>query len=185
MSWLARIFGKRPAAAPDEGDTSVDGPGTAEIAELCQKLARTQARQGLALEEIESKLEAGFADLRGALDRLGSASESSLSFDDCFDAIDALAEAARLAPDEAHGQGLLAVVARLDRFVRDAGFERQSTIGETPDARRFRVVGTEVSEVLAPGKATRVVRAAICRQGKLVREGEVIVSVSAPGLLSK
>ena len=177
MSWLARIFGKTEPVALGDGEAATNGPGVPEIAELCQKLARTQARQGLVLEEIESKLEAGFADLRGVIVQLGSASESSLPFDDCFDAIDALTEAARLSPDDAHGQGLRSVLDRLDRFVRRSGFERQSVAGETPDAQRFRVVGTEVSNVLLPGKATRVVRAAICRQGKLVREGEVIVSV--------
>jgi hypothetical protein len=180
MSWLALIFGSRPPVAPgDEADAVPDpgAPGLVELADLCQKLARTQARQGIALEEIESKLEAGFADLRGTITQLGAAHESSLPFDDCFDALDALTEAARLAPDEAHGQGLCAIVDRLDRFVRRAGFERQSAVGETPDARRFRVVGTEVSDVLPPGKATRIVRAAICHQGKLLREGEVIVSV--------
>jgi molecular chaperone GrpE (heat shock protein) len=177
MSWLARVFGRWLPVAAGDGEEAADAPGAVEIAELCQKLARTQARQGLVLDEIESKVEAGFADLRGAIDQLGSASESSLSFDDCFDAIDALTEAARLAPDEAHGEGLRAVLERLDRFVKRAGFERHSAAGETPDARRFRVVGTEVTDALAPGKATRVVRAAISRQGKLVREGEVIVSV--------
>jgi molecular chaperone GrpE (heat shock protein) len=177
MSWLSRIFGKPAPVELGEGDAAAHGAGAPEIAELCQKLARTQARQGLALEQIESKLEAGFADLRGAMIQLGSASESALPFDDCFDAIDALTEAAHLSPDEAHGHGLQVVLDRLDRFVRRAGFERQSAAGETPDARRFRVVGTEVSDVLPPGKVTRVVRAAICRQGKLIREGEVIVSM--------
>jgi hypothetical protein len=38
-------------------------------------------------------------------------------------------------------------------------------------------VGTEVSATLDPGKALRIVRAAVSRQGKLVREGEVIVSM--------
>jgi molecular chaperone GrpE (heat shock protein) len=180
MAWFARIFGRQLPVATGDGEDAQDeanAPDAAEIAELCQKLARTQARQGLVIEEIESKLEAGFADLRGVIDQLGSASESSLSFDECFDAIDALTEAARLAPDEAHGEGLRAVLDRLDRFVKRAGFERDSAVGETPDARRFRVVGTEVSDAFAPGLATRIVRAAICRQGKLVREGEVIVSV--------
>jgi hypothetical protein len=170
MSWLARLFG-------NDGNATANSLDAGDIAEPSQKIARTQARQGLLLEEIESKLEAGFADLRGMIGAVGLASEASLSFDECFDALDALQEAARIAADEAHAQGLRAVIDRLERFLKRAGFERQSTTGETPDAHRFRVVGTEASEVLAPGKALRTVRAAILRQGKLVREGEVIVSV--------
>jgi molecular chaperone GrpE (heat shock protein) len=91
--------------------------------------------------------------------------------------MDVLEEVARLASDEAHAQGLRAVLDRLERFLKRAGFERQRAVGETPDGRRFRVVGTEMSDTLAPGQALRTVRAAICRHGKLVREGEVIVSV--------
>src|SRR5450759_4014377 len=170
MSWLARLFG-------NEGNAPEDSLGAGDIAEASQKIARTQARQGLLLEEIESKLEAGFADLRGMIGAAGLSSEASLSFDECFDALDALEEAARLATDEAHAQGLRAVSERLERFLKRAGFERQMAAGETPDGHRFRVVGTEMSETLAPGKALRTVRAAIIRQGKLVREGEVIVSM--------
>ena len=91
--------------------------------------------------------------------------------------MDALEEAARLTTDEAQVQGLRAVLDRLDRFLKRAGFERQTATGDTPDARRFRVVGTEASATLDPGKALRIVRAAVNRQGKLVREGEVIVSM--------
>jgi molecular chaperone GrpE (heat shock protein) len=177
MHWLARIFRKQPPVAQGDGRALATDMGVADIAELSQKIARTQARQGLCLEEIESKLEAGFADLRRAIDKVGLAGDSSLSFDEVFDAMDVLEEAVRLAPDEAHAQGLRAVVDRLERFLKRAGFERQMAVGEMPDALRFRVVGTESSDTLAPGKALRIVRAAICRQGKLVREGEVIVSV--------
>ncbi|HEY5282139.1 MAG TPA: hypothetical protein VIM14_05060 [Polyangia bacterium] len=177
MFWLARLFGKRPPAAEDDGDAPANSLDASDLVEASQKIARTQARQGLRLEEIESKLEAGFADLRGLIDAIAPSAESSLSFDECFDAMDALEEAARIAADEAHTQGLRAVIDRLGRFLRRAGFERHTASRETPDARRFRAVGTEVSEALDPGKAVRTVRAAILRQGKLVREGEVIVSV--------
>jgi molecular chaperone GrpE (heat shock protein) len=177
MHCFARLFRRRPPGAQGDEKAPETDLTTVNIADLSQKIARTQARQGLRLEEIESKLEAGFADLRGAIDKVSLPDESSLSFDECFDAMDALEEAARLASDEAHTQGLRAVRDRLERFLKRAGFERQTAAGDTPDARRFRVVGTEASAVLAPGKALRVVRAAICRQGKLVREGEVIVSV--------
>jgi molecular chaperone GrpE (heat shock protein) len=177
MHCFARLFRRRPPVAQGDEQAPATDLTTVNIADLSQKIARTQARQDLRLEEIESKLEAGFADLRGAIDKVSLPDESSLSFDECFDAMDALEEAVRLASDKAHMQGLRAVLDRLERFLKRAGFDRQTAAGDTPDARRFRVVGTEASAVLAPGKALRVVRAAICRQGKLVREGEVIVSV--------
>jgi molecular chaperone GrpE (heat shock protein) len=126
---------------------------------------------------MESKLEAGFSDLRGMIETMGLASAASLSFDECFDAMDGLEEAARLAPDEAHAQGIRAVSGRLERFLTRAGFQRLADTGEAPDARQFRVVGTEACDAVATGQVLRVVRAAISRQGKLVREGEVIVSM--------
>jgi hypothetical protein len=177
MSWLARVFGKRPLVAEEDSPAPESSVDPSEIFDLSQKIARTQARQGLRLEEIESKLEAGFADLRGLVSSAAPLGESSLSFDECFDAMDALEEAARSVADPAHTQGLRAVLDRLGRFLSRAGFERQVATGETPDARRFRAVGTEASEAFAPGQALRTVRAAILRQGKLVREGEVIVSM--------
>jgi hypothetical protein len=177
MFWLARLLGRQPPAVEDEGDAPESSPAESDILEMSQKIARTQARQGLRLEEIESKLEAGFADLRGLVNAVAPSGESSLSFDECFDALDALEEAARMAADQAHAQGLRAVLDRLGRFLNRAGFDRQVATGEAPDARRFRVVGTEVSEVLDPGQAVRTVRAAILRHGKPIREGEVIVSV--------
>ncbi len=177
MSWIERLFGKRTPAEEDDGNIAESDVDAIELVEVSQKIARTQARQGLRLEEIESKLEAGFADLRGLIDAVAPSGEPSLSFDECFDALDALEEAARITADDAYAQGLCAVIDRLGRFLRRAGFERHTVTRETPDARRFRVVGTEVSEALDPGKAVRTVRAAITRQGKLVREGEVIVSV--------
>ncbi len=176
MSWIARLFGSRRLAAATADDEESDDY-LAELVDLAQKIARTQARQGLRLEEIESKLEAGFSDLRGMVEKVDLGSASSLSFDECFDAMDGLEEAARLAPDEAHAQGIRAVSGRLERFLKQAGFERLADVGETPDGHRFRVVGTEDCDALAAGKVLRVVRAAVSRQGNLVREGEVIVSM--------
>lgn len=177
MSWLARVLGKRRLFAQEDSPAPQNAVDPSQLLDVSQKIARTQARQGLRLEEIESKLEAGFADLRGLVSAAAPSGEPSLSFDECFDAMDALEEAARIAADSAHAQGLRAVLERLGRFLSRAGFERQAATGEMPDARRFRVVGTEASEAFAPGKALRTVRAVILRQGKLVREGEVIVSV--------
>src|ERR1700690_2068152 len=97
MSWFARLFGHHPPAAEDDENAAEDTLGAIDIVEASQKIARTQGRQGLPLEEIECKLEAGFADLRGMIGAARPSSEASLSFDECFDAMDALDEATRLA----------------------------------------------------------------------------------------
>jgi len=174
MPWLPRFLrSQRPVVETDGGA----GPAPDGTADLVQKIARAQARQGMRLEEIESKLEAGFSDLRSAIESAPVTGDSGLSFDECFDAMDALEEAARLDPDGARVQGLRGVLERLNRFLVRAGFTRQAPSGQAPDARQFRVVGTVASDSLPVGHVVRVARAAILRQGKLIREGEVIVSV--------
>ena len=175
MAWLPQFF-RRRSLVDGDGEASPGRSLLDETSELVQKVARAQARQGMRLEEIESKLEAGFSDLRSAIESSAAVSESALSFEDCFDAMDALEEAARFEPDAARAKGLRGVLERLNRFLLGAGFQRQTPAGQAPDARLFRVVGTEPDQSLAAGQIMRVVRAAVLRQGKLLREGEVIVS---------
>lgn len=176
MSWLSRWF--RPKAdVHDEAESIAPSmaDASAEIVSLLQKVARTQTRQGLRIEEIEAKLEAGFSDLRQSLAKATSDSRG-LAFDDCFDAMDALDEAVRIAPSSEHGQGLKAVLRRLGAFLERAGYERVATVGQAVEASRFRVVGVTVDDAQPAGTILRVARAAVLRQGILVREGEAIVS---------
>jgi molecular chaperone GrpE (heat shock protein) len=178
MSWFSRWFGGR-AHAEEEVEVeaaSAAGDTIEVLASLVQKVARAQARQGLRIEGIESKLEAGFADLRASLTTAALASGAGLRFDDCFDAMDALDEAVRLAPSPGYAQGLNVVLERLTGFVTRSGYQRDTAVGQPVDARRFRVVGTEVREAQTPGIVVGVARAAVLRQGEVVREGEVIVS---------
>jgi hypothetical protein len=156
----------REDASPSGGDENV--------AALVQKVARVQARQGLRIEELETKLEAGFSDLRSLMAEIDPG--AGLRFDDCFDAMDVLDEAARIAPGAEHAHGLRTVLARLSKFLEGAGYRREAAVGQAFDARIFRAVGTEVDDVRQAGTVVRVVRAAILRQGKLIREGEAIVS---------
>ena len=176
MSWLPRFLQSRRPVVENDDDASPGRLAVEGTADLVRRIARAQARQGMQLEGIESKLEGGFSDLRSAIEAARVTSESALSFEECFDAMDALEEAARLDPDTARAQGLRGVLERLNRFVVRAGFQRQTAVGQAPDARQFRVVGTEVGDSLSAGRIVRVVRAAVLRQGKLIREGEVIVS---------
>jgi molecular chaperone GrpE (heat shock protein) len=178
MSWLSRWFGGRAHAHEDveSEDPSAAGDSVEAVASLLQKVARAQARQSLQVESIESKLEAGFADLRASLMAATSASGAGLRFDECFDAMDALDEAVRLAPSPEYARGLNVVLERLTSFLTRSGYQRSAAIGQPVDARRFRVVGTEVKDAQPPGIVVGVARAAVLRQGEVVREGEVIVS---------
>jgi hypothetical protein len=178
MSWFSRWLGGHARADEDveSEDLSAAGDTALAIASLLQKVARGQSRQGLRIEGIESKLEAGFADLHASLGTLATANASGLRFDDCFDAMDAIDEAVRLAPSPEYARGLNVVLERLTSFLTRSGYQRDTAVGQPVDARRFRVVGTEVREAQSPGIVVGMARAAVLRQGEVVREGEVIVS---------
>ena len=178
MSWFSRWVGGHAHADEDfeSEDPAAAGDTVEVIASLLQKVARGQARQGLRIENIESKLEAGFADLRASLGTVATANGAGLRFDDCFDAMDALDEAVRLAPSPEYARGLNVVIERLTSFLTRSGYQRDTAVGQPVDARRYRVVGTEVREAQSPGIIVGMTRAAVLRQGEVVREGEVIVS---------
>lgn len=139
-----------------------------------QRLGRAQARQGLRLEELENKLEAGFAELRAALAQAAPASQPR--WDDLLDAADALDEAAAGAREHSVAEGLKAVNARLERFLAGQHVRRVSLVGAPPDPALVRVVGTLESAAVRPGTVARVVRAAVTERGRLLREGEVLVA---------
>ncbi|KFE62429.1 hypothetical protein DB31_4139 [Hyalangium minutum] len=170
---------------PQETDSTGTPPAwAAPLAEAVQKSARAQARWGLQLEELERKLEGGFADLRSALLSSlsappGAPSQVAPEWSELLDALDLLEEAIRLA-DPALAPGLKGVVARLERSLSHAGMTRVAPLGQLPDGRLFRVVGTEPRPGLAEGSIARVVRAAVLRGGALLREGEAITVRNRP-----
>lgn len=167
MSFFGRLFARRLSALPGEGSI-----------EVLQKVVRAQTKQGMLLEEIEGKVEAGFADLHTRLDDLPSrgAGVQDIEWGPLLDAMDALDEAARQATPEV-AVGLKGVLARLERFVADVGLDRRSAAGGPPDGALFRVVGSEPADAQASvdGVVARVVRAAVLRGDEVVREGEVTV----------
>ena len=177
MSWVARLFGRE--GAPEEPAAPADRTRQ-ELLDGLQKVARAQAKQTLRLEELESKLEGGFADLRAQLEE-AQRPAGDVDWAELLDAMDALDEAARLAvatPDVA--AGLRAVLQRMDRFLAVAGVERRTPVGTPPDGRLFRVVGSEPAAALPEGVVARVVRAAALRGEEILREGEVIVARRDP-----
>ena len=176
MSLFARLFARRQ---PEPDAAAGAEPETQQLlAETLQKLARSQAKLAMRVEELDSKIEGGFSDLGRRLEQLGrSSSVDAASWDELLDAVDLLHEAARQAgAGSPLSEGLAGVRARLERFLARQGIERLTAEGQSPDGRLFRVVGSQPEAALAEGVVARVVRAAVVRGGKVLREGEVIVA---------
>lgn len=183
MSWFSSFFRRRePPARPGESGPPVPGEELlAEIGEGLRKLVRLQARQGVRLEQIENKLEGGFADLRAASQQAVHRIGAPLQWDELLDATDALDEAQRAASaagDESMAEGLRAVGARIERFLAQQGVRREGHLGAAPDPALVRVIGTIEEAAMSEGHVARVVRAPVTERGRLLREGEVLVARS-------
>jgi hypothetical protein len=185
--WLTRLFTRRskapllPEPAPP---VESPPPWVAPLLDSVQKSSRAQARLALHVEDLERKLEGGLAELRGSLSALrGRAAGDSPGvgprWDELLDALDLLGEATLLA-DGALASGLAGVAARLERFLAQAGLSRLAPLGQPPDGRLFRIVGTQPHPSLVEGAVVRVVRAAVLRGEHLVREGQVIIVRNSP-----
>jgi molecular chaperone GrpE (heat shock protein) len=183
VSWLFSLF-RRPEGVADEATHEHPGADVlAEISDGLRKLARVQARQGVRLEEIEGKIEGGFADLRTSSRQMVQQLGVSIQWDDLLDAADALDEAARAASAAGDGpmaEGLRAVGARITRFLAQREVRRQGCLGAAPDPALVRVVGTIDEAAIQEGHVARVVRAAVTDRGQLLREGEVLIARRPP-----
>ncbi len=138
-----------------------------ETNEALKKLARSFGRTALRVEEIERRV----ASLDGA-------SPVAPDHEALFDALDLLDRALdtldrAAAPELA--AGLDGVQARLVRHLEGEGYSRLAPLGEKPDGASMRVVGA-VTSGRTEGTIVQVVRAAIRRGQRLVREGEVITA---------
>jgi hypothetical protein len=181
LTWLRRILSSRPEVPELPGSLAPDEPPPAwanELAQALQKSARAHARLTLQVEDLDRKLEGGLAELRDALASSrgtapGLPSEPEPDWGALLDALDLLDAAIRLS-DPASASGLAGVLTRLEGFLRHSGLTRLSPVGQLPDGRLFRVVGTEPHPTLAEGVVARLVRAAVLRGGQLLREGEAI-----------
>lgn len=181
LTWLRKLFSLRSEVPELPGETAPEElppVWAAGLAEALQKSARTQARLTLQVEDLDRKLEGGLAELRSSLSsRKGTAPgvpfEAEPRWNELLDALDLLEEAIRLA-DQASASGLAGVKSRLVSFLERSGLTRMAPLGQPPDGRFFRVVGTEPHPTLAEGAVVRIVRAAVLREGHLLREGEAI-----------
>jgi molecular chaperone GrpE (heat shock protein) len=181
FTWLQRLFSSRPQAPELPGETAheeLPPAWAAGLAEALQKSARAQARLALQVEDLDHKLEGGLAELRSSLSSRNGAAPGVSSgteprWNELLDALDLLEEAIRLA-DPPSASGLEGVKSRLVSFLEHSGLTRMAPLGQPPDGRFFRVVGTEPHPNLAEGAVVRLVRAAVLREGHLLREGEAI-----------
>ena len=74
--------------------------------ELAEKTSRAQARLSVRLEDLESKLEGGFGDLRIGLKAAAKVGSDSLRWDELLDAMDALEGSSRTPPAQREQQFL-------------------------------------------------------------------------------
>ncbi len=167
-------------ASNGAGDASeLDHAELGELLEAMRKLSRNHTKLALKLDELASKQDAGFADLRSKLDAGAAGDTSAARCDDVLDALDALDEAARALDEgraEGVARGLRSIAARLTRFLAQQSLVRIAELTAPIDGRLFRVVGSEQLAELPDGAPVRVVRAAVRRGDRVVREGEVIVN---------
>lgn len=177
MEFWKRLLGRKPSVARTEPAPPQPAAWDLELLEQMQKLGRSNARLSLRVEDLEKKVEGGFAELRGHLTTPRPTDQQRP--DELFDALDALDEAClntrQLQPELA--DGLDRVARRLEQVALKQTYVRIRPHGQSPDGRLFKVVGGLFAPELAPGLVARVVRAAItARDGSTVREGEVLTS---------
>jgi hypothetical protein len=180
FKWLRRRFLSRPEVPELPGEEAIEEPPVwaVGLVDALQKSARAQSRLALQVEDLDRKLEGGLAELRSSLSSRrgtvpGVSSGTEPRWNELLDALDLLDEAIRLS-DPASASGLAGVKARLINVLESSGLTRLTPLGQPLDGRLFRVVGTEPHPSLAEGSVVRLVRAAVLREGLLLREGEAI-----------
>lgn len=194
-AWLLGRAPSTPLSAPDpapSNEDSDDGEGAGDeppawagqLAVSLQKTSRAQARIGARVEELERKVEGGFADLRSAIAGIARTAgiewgAAAMKWEPLLDSIDLLVEVAASVDQRAWpglGEGLDAIAGRLGTFLEQESMVRVGARGMPLDGKVFRVVGTDDQPDLPDGVIARVVRAAVLRGDLVVREGQVITN---------
>ncbi len=148
-----------------------------ELLESTQKQARTAAKQSLRVETMLTELGETIEKLRASVDSAAASRDAPPPrCTEIFDALDALDAARTMASEPNLVEGLTRVQQKLSRFCEQHGYTRVAPVGEEPDGRIVRIVGTETSVTIPPGRITKIVRAAILSAHEIVREGEVLIS---------
>lgn len=146
-----------------------------DILDAVQKVGRAGAKQSARVESMLGEIDESVRSVAQLARR--PATGDPLQLDEVFDALDALDAALGFLTEPNSVEGLRRVHERLTRFCERAGYTRVAALGAVPDPRIMRVVGIDDGspDGGAGGAISRVVRGAITRDGRLVREGEVIV----------
>ncbi len=183
LRWLRSLTARSlpaptAAALPTRSDEIVERSD--EILEAIQKQTRAAAKQSARFEAAFGALEERLATLASKLEQRSLVTAQvvapELNLDPVFDALDGLDAARTLAHDPHLAEGLQRVADRLEQLCEQHGYRRLSGVGMAPDPRVMRVVGTDPRCDLPRGVVSRVVRAALLRGDRVVREGNVIVS---------
>lgn len=181
--WLARWLGSREPATNGAAPPN-DNRWREELLELARKSARAQVRLTAKLDDLEAKLQSGFADLRSPGRSSSPSGRAVAEWEDVLDALDTLdhvAASADATATPALGDGLRSVTRKLEAALSRASIERVCTAGLPVSGKLFRVVGIDDRPDMPAGAVTRVVRAAAVSAGSVLREGEVFVNKrSAP-----
>jgi len=180
VSWLRKTF----AAAPPELPPAGPPLWAVELQETATKAARTATRQGLKLDELQSRMDAGFDDLRQSLrSKPAETKPPQIDWLPLCDAADLLTELAlqtMASGNRGLGEGLVRVLERLDGQLSLGGVTRHTGLGQPPDGRLMQVVATEAHNDVPAGLTVRLVRSAVLRGQHIVRTGEVVVSAQPP-----
>ena len=178
LNWLRRRLSP-PAPVEPERPTWVN-----ELLEAVQKQSRGAVKQGARVEAALAEQADRITELGEMLEREAvgarelAQAELAEQYAPLFDALDALDEAGHLVEEPHLAAGLKLVGERVQGYCAQAGIRRIADTGRTPDARLFRIVGTESRPDMVGGAVSRVVRAAIVHADRVLREGAVIVASS-------
>ena len=184
MSWLTRLLRKSevPEQQAPKQDEQSDPPvpdWALEMAEMLQKTSRAQAKLAVKLDDLASRVDGGFTQLEGLVKSSQRVQADEVSWDDLLDAMDILeaaVDSSEVRDIPALAEGLRGVVRRLERVLSKHSLTRLAPQGELPDGRLFRVVGSHPEPALPEGVVSRVVRAAVVRGDRVLREGEVLTN---------
>src|SRR5205085_1830626 len=138
-----------------------------ELLELARKTARAQVRLTVKLDDLDAKLQGGFADLRSSGRSPSLSGQAAGEWEEVLDALDTLDHVVTSADaaTPALAEGLRSVTRKLEAALARASIERVCTAGLSVSGRLFRVVGTDDRPDLPAGTVTRVVRAAAVSAG--------------------
>lgn len=152
VNWLRHTF----AAAPPPVLPPAGPPAWAiELQEVAAKATRTATRQGLKLDELQSRMDAGFDDLRQSVRNKPTETKPPqidwLPLCDAADLLTELALQALTSGNRGLGEGLLRVLERLDGQLAVGGIARHTGLGQPPDGRLMQVVAAEARDDILNG----------------------------------